>query len=112
MTNKPLALRVDRLAAARKSMGWSQRELARRCGFSDAQIRSYEVGANDPTGYSLKMLAEQLNLSTDYLLGITDDPRGHFGDDSLSSDDATVLATFRREGWSGLARLSVENLSK
>ena len=91
----------------------SNGEHARRCGFSDAVIRRYETGVSDPTGYSLKMLAEQLHISADYLLGITDNPYAH---DSLEKKadqtEQTILDVYRREGWSGLARLSVEHLSK
>ena len=107
-----IGLRVDRLRERRGQMGLSQRELARRCGFSDALIRRYEIGASDPTGYSLKVLAGQLDVSADYLLGMTDDPRGHVGYNQIKDDERIVLDTYRRDGWPGVFRLGAERISK
>lgn len=39
---------MDRLREVRESRNISQRELARRCGFSPAQIYRYESGDNEP----------------------------------------------------------------
>ena len=107
-----LALRVDRLRGLREQRGWSQRELARHCGFSDALVRRYEIGASDPTGHSLKVLAEQLGVSADYLLGMTDDPRGHYGDGKLNPDEQKLLDSYRREGLGGLVRFVGEQMAK
>lgn len=55
---------------------------------------------------------EQLGVSTDYLLGATDDPRRHFGDGQLNEDERSMLDTFHREGWPGVIRLGVERITK
>ena len=51
-------------------------------------------------------------MSSDYLLGISDSPRGHLGDDALNADEKAVVETLRQEGWAGVARLAVERLTK
>jgi transcriptional regulator with XRE-family HTH domain len=107
-----MALHVERLQRLREENGWSQRELSRRCGIGITMISKYEAGQAEPTTSSLRKMAEVLDVSADFLIGLSDSPRGHLGDGTLSDEDETVLATFRREGWSGLARLSVEHLSK
>ena len=107
-----IAFRADRLRRLREQHGWSQRELCRRCGFSEVQIRNYENGQVDPSSTYLKAMAEQLGVSTDYLLGATDNHQEHINDGLIDEDERTVLETLRREGWLGLARLSIERASK
>jgi transcriptional regulator with XRE-family HTH domain len=83
-------LRADRLRSWREKRGWSQRELARHCGLGEAQVNKYESGQTDPSAKYLKALAETLGLSTDYLLGLTDNPRGELGD-SLKPEQRKLL---------------------
>jgi len=106
-----IGFEAERLKHLRESRQLSQREFARQCGFSETLIRKYESGESDPAGYFLKVISEQLDVSSDYLLGISSEPRGHFGDGQLNDDERTMLDTYRREGWQGVARLSVEHLS-
>lgn len=113
--SKPIArtgFRPERLTHLREQRNLSQNELARQCGFSRALINKYETGASDPGGYFLKILAEQLEVSTDYLLGITDDPRGHLGDGQMTDEERQILNMFRREGWPGVFRLAAERFPK
>ncbi len=112
MASNHIALKADRLRTLREKHGWSKRELALLCGIGENQVLKYERGENDPSCMSLKLIAEKLDVSTDYLLGITELPRGHIGDDSLNEEEQDVLQMFRQEGWSGVARLGVERLSK
>jgi transcriptional regulator with XRE-family HTH domain len=107
-----MALVIERLRTTREHLNWSQRELARRCGLGEVQIYRYESGITDPSTDSLKKIAEVLNISTDFLLGLSDYPHGQVGDGVLDDDERVILNAYHREGWSGLARLSVERLSK
>lgn len=107
-----IALRPDRLRKLREQQGLSQRGLARLCGLGEAQVNKYENGQFDPSSGYLKVIAEKLGVSTDYLLGVTDDPRGHFGDGTLNDDERDMLDTFRREGWTGVIRLGAERLAR
>ncbi len=107
-----MILRIDRLRTIREQRGLSQRELARLCGIGETQINKYETGLSDPNVESLKLMAKELYVSTDYLLGITDDPRGHFGDGQLDEDERIIVNTYRRDGWPGVIHLGAERLSK
>jgi len=75
-------------------------------------VGKYEVGENDPTGYILKSLAEQLQVTTDYLLGLTDDPYIQVREPELTSEERIILENFRDNGWVGVIRLGAERLSK
>lgn len=100
------------MRATREKKGLSQHELGRICQLNVNQISRYERGASDPTIHTLKTIAGHLEVSTDYLLGLTDDPHVQIREPSLNMDERTVLEVLRNEGWSGVARLSVERLSK
>jgi transcriptional regulator with XRE-family HTH domain len=107
-----MTLMVDRLRVLREQHGWSQRELARNCGIAESVIRRYESGTSEPSTASLKLIAEQLDVSADYLLGMTDQPRGHLGDAQVADEEKEMIEMFRREGWPGVIRLGGERLSK
>ncbi len=109
--SKP-TLRVDRLRELREQHGWSQRELARLCGFGEAQVRKYESGQTDPSATYLKLIANRLNVSTDYLLGITDNPHVQMSGGDLSEDELAMVDVFRRDGWTGVIRLAADRLAK
>lgn len=97
---------------ARENLGISQRELARRCGISEAQIGKYEKGTIDPSSTYLRNIAEVLGVSTDYLVGLTDNPLDHLGSDQISESERELLNSFRREGWAGVAHLLAEQFKK
>src|SRR5258706_2829287 len=105
-------LRIDRLKSLREQRGLSQRELARLCGLGEIQINKYENGLSDPSSTNLTAIARQLEVSTDYLVGLTDDPHLLVREPELNPDERVVLETFRREWWSGVIRLGAERLSK
>jgi transcriptional regulator with XRE-family HTH domain len=107
-----IALRADRLRALREQKEWSQRELARRCGFGESQVRKYENGESDPSSTYLKIMAEQFEVSTDYLLGLTNDPRGHISDSELTEDEHAMVEAFRENSWKGVMQLLAERLTE
>jgi transcriptional regulator with XRE-family HTH domain len=57
-----------RIAALRRSAGWSQAELGNRLGVSPSAIGMYEQGRREPAGALLIAMAEVFSVSTDYLL--------------------------------------------
>jgi transcriptional regulator with XRE-family HTH domain len=69
-------IQVERLREWREKRGWSQRELARLCGLGEAQVSKYENGHTDPSASVLKAMCSQLGVSADYVLGLSDSPRG------------------------------------
>ncbi len=64
----------DRACELRKAAGLSQKELGEVLGLSQNAISSIESGSRGTTIEKLVLLAEFFHVSTDYLLGITDDP--------------------------------------
>jgi transcriptional regulator with XRE-family HTH domain len=107
-----IGLQIDRLKALRELHGLSQRELSRQCGLGLTAIGFYERGDAEPTAKHLKAIAAKLGVSADYLLGLSDDPRGQVGGNELNDDERVVLDTFRLSGWAGIARLSVDRLTR
>ncbi|MHB8627523.1 MAG: helix-turn-helix domain-containing protein [Aggregatilineales bacterium] len=101
-----------RLRQIRETKGYSQRELGRLCNLGANQINRYENGTSDPTIHTLKAIADQLEVSTDFLLGLTDDPHVQVREPALNADERTMLEVYRREGWTGVIRLGAEKLSK
>ena len=59
---------------AREAQGWSQSELARQTSPAQAQVSRIEAGLAVPKAPILARLAPSLSVSTDYLLGLCDDP--------------------------------------
>lgn len=99
---------IQRFRVAREKLGISQRELAQRCNFSPNQIARYENGLSEPIAESLRTVSQQLHVSTDYLLGLTDEPQGFFVPSDITPIEREVLDAFRRDGWLGIARLGIE----
>ncbi|RDY26712.1 XRE family transcriptional regulator [Romboutsia weinsteinii] len=62
-----------RISKARRMLNLNQKELSQRANITEASLSRYENGLRDPKAAVLIKLAEALDVSTDYLLGITDD---------------------------------------
>ena len=62
-----------RLKESRLKKQWSQKELAEKSEVSFEQISRYESGKRIPHKYVLAKLAKVLNVSVDYLEGLTDE---------------------------------------
>ncbi|MHB8630124.1 MAG: helix-turn-helix domain-containing protein [Aggregatilineales bacterium] len=101
-----------RLRNIREKKGLTQQELGRICHLGANQISRYENGTTDPTIQTLKTIANQLGISADFLLGLADEPQGIAAPSEMKPDERQLLDIYRSEGWSGVARLSVEQLSK
>lgn len=65
---------TQRLKAARKIAKLTQEGLAKRVNTTKATISNYENGHSTPSNDMLSALADALYVSTDYLLGRTDNP--------------------------------------
>jgi len=102
----------DRLRIIREKKGLTQRDLSRMCNLGINQISRYETGTSDPTIHTLRAIADQLEVSTDYLLGLTDDPHVLIREPELKGDERTILEIYRREGWPGVFRLGANYMAK
>ena len=63
----------ERLAKARKAAGLTQQEMADLLGVNYKSISAYERDLYEPDDQKKVVLAEKLNISLDYLLGLTDE---------------------------------------
>lgn len=73
-TSKETVIRGDRLKNMRELKRFTQDELSEYAGIAKSQLSRYENGHTDPAAFVLKKLAERLDCTTDYLLGLSDDP--------------------------------------
>ena len=64
----------DRVFQLRKGKGLSQKQLGEILGISNHAISMIESGERGTSVERLLLLAEYFHVSTDYLLGVTDDP--------------------------------------
>jgi transcriptional regulator with XRE-family HTH domain len=65
---------AERLRVARAYKGWSQTELAKRAGVHHVMISKLERGVTkEIQGSTLRKLCEALEVTPQYLLGMTDD---------------------------------------
>lgn len=63
----------ERIAKVRKELNLNQRELCKMADITEVSLSRYENGSRMPKAEVLARLAEVLNVSTDYLIGITDE---------------------------------------
>lgn len=72
-----MASLATRLKELRTKKDIGQKEVGAFLGVSDSSIRKYESGERTPDPDSLTKLAQYFAVTTDYLLGVSDDPRPH-----------------------------------
>jgi len=65
----------ERITELRKSKGLTMDELSKVIGIPLGVIMEIERGISDPTCHTLKLIAKHLNVTTDYLLGLSEDKR-------------------------------------
>lgn len=88
-------MRSDRLAQIREARRISQAELAEMVGLGMQQIYRYENGKTKPDGDVVARIAKVLEVSTDYLLGLTDSPVPYINAD-LTEHERRALNAWRR----------------
>ncbi len=97
---------MENLRILRERQGKSQVNVAVHVGVAQEMISSYESGRALPSAKTLIKMAKYLDTSTDYLLGLTNDPTPVrlFNRSSLSSQEIKFLIKF--------AHLAVEDQIK
>jgi len=79
----PSEIFPERLRAAREYRGLTQGQLAERAELQPSAISHFETGARKPSFDNLRLLADTLDVTTDYLLGRVDDFKSLAGADKL-----------------------------
>jgi transcriptional regulator with XRE-family HTH domain len=82
-SSPPLDIFPDRLRAAREYRGLSQSQLAEKAGLQPSAISHFETGARKPSFDNLRLLADTLDVTTDYLLGRVAEFKALAGADTL-----------------------------
>ncbi len=59
----------DRIRAARKAKGYTQKQLGEACGIAEPTIRRYELGKLNPKFETLRKIAKALNLPVSRMMG-------------------------------------------
>ena len=67
---------AERLKKARKGKNLKQREVAEHLQMTAHSYQQYEGGVRRPNYETLVTLAIYLDVTTDYLLGLSDTPKG------------------------------------
>lgn len=91
----------ERLRATRKKRGLEQQKLAELIGLPPSSISHFENGSRKPSFDNLRAIAQQLDVTTDYLLGRVDTmdrvegaQRLHRHLGALSDDDVRTVEGF------------------
>ena len=100
-----MPLRGDRLRQLRISRGFTQEALAERLALGIRQIHRYERGLSDPSGSIVAKIAKELEVSTDYLLGLSDQPYRQLREQDLTAQEQVLLTAFRHKETGLLAQI-------
>ena len=65
----------DTIKALREKTGLSQSGLAKKLGVTRSAVNAWEMGLSVPTAQYLVELSRLFQVSADYLLGLTDNPK-------------------------------------
>lgn len=87
---------MENLRIIREKRGKNQLNVAINVGVAQEMISSYESGRSYPSASTLIKLAKFLDTSTDYLLGLTDDPTPirFMGDAKLTDEEQELVNKF------------------
>lgn len=86
----------NRLKEARQKAHHTQESLGEILGTNPRQIWRWETGETVPNGDDVARIATALSVSTDYLLGLSDDAATNISDDNLNEQERSVLSALRR----------------
>ena len=91
-------MRTDRLRGLREQRGLSQGEAAKRIGIARTTYSNYEAGNREPDIDTLIRMADFYDVSIDYLVGRTNDPKMTFSEaerfiyDKLELSDEEIMS--------------------
>lgn len=88
-------LQGHRVKRLREAMGYTMEELAALLGVDKRQIVRFEKPDANPKAVVVVQLATALNTSSDYLLGLTDDPSPKTIVEDLSAEERALIWSLR-----------------
>lgn len=110
-TERKKVFRYDRLRDEREARQMSQDDLADRLGFGASQLNRYENGKQDPSAEMLTRMAAELEVTTDYLLGISTEKHAAIRGDDLTPVERALIEGFRASNLEGRVRDALDGSS-
>lgn len=89
-------MRIDRLRQAMEKSGQNSASLAELIGRAERTIRRILAEDGNTSDDTVFLIAQALDVSSDYLLGLSDDPTPQMRVDNLSDDERAILTALRR----------------
>lgn len=89
-------LSSERLRALRQAKGLTHEALAEKLNLNPKQIWRYEANQTQPNGEIVARMARLFGVSTDYLLGISDEPIPDLTENSLSKEERFIITSLRQ----------------
>lgn len=113
----------DRIRELREERDWSQREFAKRVGINYSVVNRIELGKRNVEDHELAKIADVFGVTTDYLLGRTDNPNPPEDDDKELGTLARInqlikeygieqMGFFDIEKWKSLSEEEIEEIIK
>ncbi|PGB04329.1 helix-turn-helix domain-containing protein [Bacillus toyonensis] len=102
-----LSIRIKELRKERK---WSQRELGEKVDVSESFVSKVESGKKQPSREVTAKFSEVFNVTTDYLLGRSEDPELNEAEDKVVSEEGKNIMSLieslpedeRKKAWEQL----------
>jgi transcriptional regulator with XRE-family HTH domain len=88
-----------RIRSLREERGYSQEELAGLIDCDKAQVWRWEKEDRVPSTDLLARMADLFDVSTDYLLGLTDDRHFYRREADLQPAEKALLSAYRLHDW-------------
>src|SRR5689334_10558740 len=89
-------MRKDRLKELMARKDHNPASLAELIGRSERSIWRILSEGGSTSDETVVLIAQALEVSSDYLLGLSDDPSPHMRIDNMTDDERAVLAAMRR----------------
>ncbi len=79
-----MKLIFDRIKELREQTGMSARKFAEIIGIKYTTYYGYESGTREPGSQTVTKICNYFGCTADYLLGLSDDPKGYFDEKETS----------------------------
>lgn len=99
----------DRIRWLRNRLNMTQADLAERLSMSDQQVFRWEAGKSEPSLDAVVKLAKTFDVTGDYLLGLSDDPRGNRAVE-LSEREVDLIQALRESDFKSFMMLLTDDL--
>ena len=103
-----MSLFLSRFRGLLEECGKQQKEICADLGIRNQKLSNWKTGYSEPNFDDLVMLANYFDVSTDYLLGVTEDeetPRLN-APATLPLDETELLKNYRALSYAGKARVA------